>query len=745
MKKKALLASILTIAMCFSVIAGATFALFTSESTVNVAVTSGTVDVDATILEDTLATSSLGVAQANGAFENGGNAAFDANAVLVLTNMTPGDAVSFSIESKNNSNVNVQYRVKWAVDGKLYEALVATADDTPIVNNTSAWELWTAPATDAEKVKTVEVELTLPTEVDNEYQNQTAAIAFTVEAVQGNAIVSNVASFEQLNLALAYGNTATLVEDITLGDGESINVPAGTTGVIDLNGKSITASGSEPAINNEGTLSIVNGAASTLSAASTISVSEVNGRAAILNSGDLTLKDVTVIGAPLGQTEYPEYAIRTSGNLTIEEGTSVLSDRGCVRTDDGASVVINGGEFIVSDAANTLGRNLTLHTVYAYGDTAAVTIYGGHFEMNYATTAGASVVCPAGAAVTINGGDFRDPLDNVDGSGDNWKNTHNILIYMGYNAPIVVNGGTFDDYTVTHSSITIAKYHEVVYNAQTGLYTIELKDDVLVTDNAADVSNALGNTASGEAATVILGGDVSISTDIKNDATIELGGNTLTMTSSDQKVSGNLNVIGGEVNVTNGYFDFRPTESDKAAVFEGVDFVNTKKEKTWGNSTDRVESAVEFCPPDAGLTAKVIFRDCNFYNSNVIFEAMSGKDGTVEVLIERCPFTNFGNSSDIEVSIYLTIDISIKDCTFYMTAPSNVRIIDAMSSSTVTVNFEGNNVVNGEAATPTNDPALVGAPDEIKVFTSQSVKVAGVSVDTVNGLDTVTVNGIATK
>ena len=49
MKKKILLSSILTIALCLSLIAGSTFALFTSESKVNIAVTSGKVEMLANV------------------------------------------------------------------------------------------------------------------------------------------------------------------------------------------------------------------------------------------------------------------------------------------------------------------------------------------------------------------------------------------------------------------------------------------------------------------------------------------------------------------------------------------------------------------------------------------------------------------------------------------------------------------------------------------------------------------------
>ena len=44
-RKNFIVSSILTIAMCVSMIVGSTFALFTSESKVNIAVSSGKVEV----------------------------------------------------------------------------------------------------------------------------------------------------------------------------------------------------------------------------------------------------------------------------------------------------------------------------------------------------------------------------------------------------------------------------------------------------------------------------------------------------------------------------------------------------------------------------------------------------------------------------------------------------------------------------------------------------------------------------
>ena len=149
MKKKILLSSIVTIALCLCMIAGSTFALFTDTSeTMNVTVNSGKVDISASI-SDALIYSSIEIVGAdvavnkNGdvrkgyhahldpnldetfyyknveglsALPNGGTAAFvtdpDGNNVgLTLTNITPGDKVEFTVEGTSASNVHTNVRL----------------------------------------------------------------------------------------------------------------------------------------------------------------------------------------------------------------------------------------------------------------------------------------------------------------------------------------------------------------------------------------------------------------------------------------------------------------------------------------------------------------------------------------------------------------------------------------------------------------------------------------------------------
>ena len=124
MKTRHLFVSLMTLVLCLTLISGATFALFTSESKVDITVKSGKVSVESVI--ENLKLYSMDEEQTD-AFENGGTAKYE-NGVLTLDKMTPGDKVTFDIKVTNSSNIDIKYRVNWSVDGILGDALVATAD-----------------------------------------------------------------------------------------------------------------------------------------------------------------------------------------------------------------------------------------------------------------------------------------------------------------------------------------------------------------------------------------------------------------------------------------------------------------------------------------------------------------------------------------------------------------------------------------------------------------------------------------
>lgn len=193
-KRSIVLSSVFAIIFCVSMIAGGTFALFTSESKVNIAVSSGKVAVEATIDGLTLyspkaidqsgnVTDATNAASTN--FANGGTATLEANA-LTLTNVTPGDKASFTVNVKNNSNVAIKYRTILACETNtgLFAGLKVTVDGEEYIGRTKVTE-WTELAAGAGDYS-FNVEIELPTTAGNEYQDKSIKLYYTVQAVQGN-------------------------------------------------------------------------------------------------------------------------------------------------------------------------------------------------------------------------------------------------------------------------------------------------------------------------------------------------------------------------------------------------------------------------------------------------------------------------------------------------------------------------------------------------------------------------------
>ena len=185
MNKKTLLTSLMSIAMLASIASGATYALFTAEDNVNIAINAAKVNVKATISDLSLS-SKVGSNETIGSWANGGTATLTNNQIT-LTNMTPGDKVSFNITVTNNSNVRVQSRNTYVASGELLGALNITGFGSAQSVGFSNWEVLevgSAPVT-------YPIEITFDENAGDEYQEKTAVIDFAVEAVQGNAEVVN--------------------------------------------------------------------------------------------------------------------------------------------------------------------------------------------------------------------------------------------------------------------------------------------------------------------------------------------------------------------------------------------------------------------------------------------------------------------------------------------------------------------------------------------------------------------------
>ena len=227
MKKKVLLSSIATIALCLCLITGATFALFTSTDEVNIVVKAGNVDMEAGIaitkLESVVGDVNGTIEDENGAkysysysdveepynFINGGTASV-AEKVLTLTEVTPGDKITFEVSGTNTSDVLIQYRYKIdCVNGEnLMKGLIFTVDgdlvDPYMETYTSPWNELAAKT----NMENVSISVELPVTADNKFEQQETKIRVIVEAVQGNAVVE-----DNTDPVITYYNTAATKED----------------------------------------------------------------------------------------------------------------------------------------------------------------------------------------------------------------------------------------------------------------------------------------------------------------------------------------------------------------------------------------------------------------------------------------------------------------------------------------------------------------------------------------------------
>lgn len=186
MKKKLLITSVLVILMCVSLIGGATFALFTSEDVVNIAITSGKVEVEA-VLGDfyykTFQNPEWTLAENNTTtFANIGGSAYVNGDTLVLDKIVPGNGVKVGVEIKNNSDIAVKYMVKAELTGdNVDEIVVNTYCDEDIVD--AGWLSLGA----GEDIADISVSVELPVEAT--VQGVVANVAISVIAVQGDATV----------------------------------------------------------------------------------------------------------------------------------------------------------------------------------------------------------------------------------------------------------------------------------------------------------------------------------------------------------------------------------------------------------------------------------------------------------------------------------------------------------------------------------------------------------------------------
>lgn len=194
---KILLTSVLTILLCVSLIAGATFALFSGTTPTTIVVGSAKVKVTAGFTnkveysrDDQGEPTDEWLSGSADLDENGG--------VLTLNNMAPYDGVKFDITVYNHSTIGVKWQLQFSVDddNELFRALdIKLTDEQGEVFNwvdtdegrLSVWAYLAAAQGDNVPEGKIHADISLPEKAGNEVQGKECTITLTVFAIQGNA------------------------------------------------------------------------------------------------------------------------------------------------------------------------------------------------------------------------------------------------------------------------------------------------------------------------------------------------------------------------------------------------------------------------------------------------------------------------------------------------------------------------------------------------------------------------------
>lgn len=640
MNRKTLVSSIVTIVLCLSLIAGTTYALFTSEDNVNIAVNSGKVSVTATVTE--LVTYSMGEATANnGTFANGGTAVFapvEGVKTLSLTNVTPGDKVTFTIELTNASTIDIQYRLIWNISGALSEALEINASNLD----------WTQWATSEEATKKIDVTVELPADFETQGLED-AAITFTVEAVQGNAIVKDVATADQLWTALEMGaQNITLTQDITLDSDQVITVAEGATATISLNGNELigTAHKSVGAvIKNNGTLTITGG---------TISSTAANGGSAIVNNGTLTVNNATLNGASNADGSWPSYTVNNTGVMTVNDAT-ITSVHGAVCSyGAGAVLTLNNTNIEMSGIPG-----FTSHGIYTYDDGQAI-VNGGNIANN-ATDQNATGASVINGNVIVNSGNFTGRIEAY------------------YGTP-VISGGTFSEQP---KASYLAQYHAAYQNTD-GTWTVDYAETVAAPSTNEDLQAAISG---GKETVLVQAGTYTFPSGVNSDSVTIICEEGTVFEGNTKLNIGGATVVGATFSNPSG------TAVDQTinGTFKNCTFTGSNGLR-WCYAGETV--VFENCVFDGsvygvhfdGGANDVTFKDCTFSGFNALGGAIE------KATLEGCTFKANGKSGYNGINLWGNTEM--KNCTFVFDG-STTEWVDAMGSN-MTYTFTDCVVVDGE-------------------------------------------------
>lgn len=449
MKKKTgvILSSVAAIAVSASVIAGSTYALFTSEDKVDITVSSANVEVSASVTGATLnRPTSINADTYEATYAEEGTALSDVSGKEIsLDDIQPGDKITLNLLIESESTVNFKYRVSLVKTGgnqNLYENLLVGIDGSYYGDYVSAWTDF-SEITEVGKPITVKqstVEILMPAYLGNEYKNLSCNVALKVEAVQGNVDktaetgtekkVYPVYSQDDLTTALAgVGEGKTIVVMQKWGevsfdtDKTNFNVKGCNLGDVTFNAPNATV---DYNVAHTDSLNVTAIAGESLHVYGSVGGLEITSGHVVLESS------ATVNAVTLGENADETVKLDVKEGATINNVAEEVDYTTFVSTEAGLVAAIARGGNI------TLVADLTVNkTIYVSKD--VVLDLNGHTVTNNVTGGRPLYINAAGVTLEIDG--------EVDSSGmvipvEN-TNSYGFVDMQAENVTVIVNGGTY--------------------------------------------------------------------------------------------------------------------------------------------------------------------------------------------------------------------------------------------------------------------------------------------------------------
>ncbi len=366
-KRSVIITAILAIIMCASLVAGATFALFTSSSSVNIAVTSGNVEVTASVVEIQKSYVDEHGEKVNGKLFSG-DATFDEDAhTVTLSNVLPKDTVEFKVRVVNGSNVAIKYRMVMSLveDNGLFSSLDIILNGKKFYGYTSGTKYALLEA--GQQIADIPVVISLP---EGATCNNTACkLTYKVEAVQGNASVEDFPEVPENTIAVNTTEDVRVLEKAISGENAVLDKDVVITKAPDTVASSLSIK--EP---------------TTLNLNAMIKTPDNMGNnaknfTALIVDADTTVNANANGGIDTGINGGYGINVRNGAKLTINGGyyygggTAVQVQKG--------ELTINGGIFACEPYSNpTYGYNFMLNCIDAAykNGTAKIIVKGGIFK-----------------------------------------------------------------------------------------------------------------------------------------------------------------------------------------------------------------------------------------------------------------------------------------------------------------------------------------------------------------------------